>query len=371
MRVLVTGGAGFIGSHLVDALVARGYDVRVLDKLEAQVHGDTGKAPAYLSRHAEVHIGDVRDPDAVARALEGVEVIFHQAAAVGVGQSMYEIARYISVNSLGAATLLQGIAERRDQIKKIIVASSMSIYGEGAYRNKDGDIVYPPPRSPKQLESHSWELTDEHGGPLVPVATTESKHLAPSSIYAISKRDHEELFLVTGAAYGIPAVALRYFNTYGPRQALSNPYTGLLAVFCSQLMNRQRPLVFEDGHQSRDFVHVSDIVQANLLALDNEKAAGRIYNVATGRPTTVLEVADMLSRRFGFNEPPDVVDRYRAGDIRHCFADIGRIKSELGFRPKVSLDQGLEDLILWLKTQQSGTTVRHGYEQLRSRALVG
>jgi dTDP-L-rhamnose 4-epimerase len=370
MRTLVTGGAGFIGSHLVDGLLAEGHEVRVLDNLDPQVHGTPRQAPAYLSPDAELRVGDIRDREAVAEALIGVEAVFHHAAAVGVGQSMYEIERYVSVNSLGTAVLLQEIVRQRDHIRKIIVASSMSIYGEGAYRDQDGKIVGPSPRSLAQLDQHAWELQDAQGHPLTPIPTPETKELNPTSIYAITKRDHEELFLVTGAAYKIPAVALRYFNTYGTRQALSNPYTGLLAIVCSQLMNHHRPLVFEDGLQRRDFVHVSDVVRANILALGSSVADGKAYNVGAGQPVSVLEVINLITRQLNSEETPEVVNRYRAGDIRHCFSDISRIRAELGYQPLVSLEQGIGDLMPWIQSQQSSDRVRTAVSDLEHRVLM-
>ncbi|MDI1264789.1 MAG: GDP-mannose 4,6-dehydratase, partial [bacterium] len=243
-------------------------------------------------------------------------------------------------------------------------------YGEGAYRNEAGEKAYPLPRTIGQLDAHQWELVDQDGGVLVPVSTPEEKPLVPTSVYAITKRDHEELFLVAGAAYGIPAVALRCFNTYGPRQALSNPYTGLLAIVCSELMNGHRPLIFEDGRQARDFVHVSDVVQANLLALQRDNSAGGIYNVGSGRPVTVLDAVDVLSRQIGFTEPPNVVQRYRAGDIRHCFADISRISRELGYQPKVTLEQGADELFQWVRTQHSTDKVHAAVADLEARVLM-
>ncbi|MCX5738701.1 MAG: SDR family NAD(P)-dependent oxidoreductase, partial [Proteobacteria bacterium] len=259
MKVLVTGGAGFIGSHLVDALLAQGYAVRVLDVLDPQVHGSQQQRPAYLHSAAELQVGDVRDHAAVRRALDGVEVVFHEAAAVGVGQSMYEIERYVSVNTLGAAVLLEELVAQRAQLRRVVVASSMSIYGEGAYRDPDGALAFPRLRSNEQLEARRWEFADAQGRPLVPAPTPESKPLVPTSVYAVTKRDHEELFLAIGEAYDIPTVALRYFNVYGTRQALSNPYTGVIAIFSSRLLNGRAPVLFEDGLQSRDFTHVSDI----------------------------------------------------------------------------------------------------------------
>jgi len=370
MKTLVTGGAGFIGSHLVDGLLREGHEVRVLDNLDPQVHGPARKRPAYLNRNAELQVGDVRDRDAVATALSGIEAVFHHAAAVGVGQSMYEIERYVSVNSLGTAVLLQEIVQRRDKIRKISVASSMSVYGEGAYRDVAGAPYAPKPRPVAQLDKHRWEPLDDAGRPLAPVPTPESKRLDPSSIYAITKRDHEEMFLVTGATYGIPAVALRYFNTYGTRQALSNPYTGLLAIVCSQLMNHHRPLVFEDGMQRRDFVHVSDVVRANILALGSDAANGKVFNVGTGRAVTVLDVIGLITGRLGAPQKPEIVQRYRAGDIRHCFADISRIGQELGYRPQIALEQGIADLIPWIQSQQSADLVRSAVQDLERHALT-
>jgi dTDP-L-rhamnose 4-epimerase len=370
MKALVTGGAGFIGSHLTDGLLADGIDVRILDNLDPQVHGAARRPPAYLNPGAELQIGDVRDPAAVASALADVDVVFHHAAAVGVAQSMYEIERFVSVNSLGAAILLQEIAKRRDRIRKIIVASSMSIYGEGAYRNQEGDTVFPGPRPIAQLEAHAWDPVDSSARALEPVPTPESKPLHPTSVYAITKRDHEELFLVTGAAYGIPTVALRYFNTYGPRQALSNPYTGLLAIVCSQLLNHHKPLVFEDGMQMRDFVHVSDVVRANLLVLKSDGAADKAYNVGAGRPATVLEVIALLSNRFNARQAPEISARYRAGDIRHCFADIASIQADMGYQPQVTLERGIDDLIPWIESQRSEDHVRTALSDLERRALM-
>jgi len=369
MRILVTGGAGFVGSHLVDALIALRHEVRVLDSLEPQVHGQKPRPPDYLHSSAELQVGDVRDHSAVARALDGVEVVFHLAAAVGVGQSMYEMERYVSVNSVGAAVLLEGVARRRGQIRKLIVASSMSAYGEGSYRNDDGEIVYPGLRPEEQLRRRLWELRDEKQRLLRPIPTRETKALAPTSVYAITKRDHEEMFLSVGAAYKVPTVALRYFNIYGTRQSLSNPYTGVMAIFCSRLLNGNRPLLFEDGLQTRDFVHVSDIVQANLLALEKEHAVGCVYNVGTGEPTSVRRVADLLAEEFGFLEPPEIPELFRAGDIRHCFADITKIREELGYVPRVSLAEGLRELLAWLRTQKADDRVEEARRELERRGL--
>ena len=369
MKVLVTGGAGFVGSHLVDGLLAAGHEVRVLDALAAQVHGGAER-PADLARDAELVVGDVRDRAAVARALDGVEAVFHQAAAVGIGQSMYEIERYVSANSVGTAVLLEEIAARRDRVRKLVVASSMSLYGEGAYRAPDGSVVAPPLRTEGDLAARRFELFGAGGRQLAPIPTPEDKPLQPTSIYAITKRDHEEMFLAVGQAYGIPVVALRYFNVYGPRQALSNPYTGVVAIFSSRLLNKKRPLVYEDGLQTRDFVHVSDIVQANLLALDSDAANGRVYNVGTGQATSVLQVAETLGELLDFAEAPDVTAQYRAGDIRHCVADIARIRQELGYRPRVAFADGLRELLAWLRTQSPEDAVEAATRELAARGLT-
>jgi dTDP-L-rhamnose 4-epimerase len=369
VKVLVTGGAGFIGSHLVDGLLRAGHEVRVLDALAAQVHGDGGGRPAYLARDAELIEGDVRDRKVLARALAGAEAVFHQAAAVGVGQSMYQIEHYVSANSVGAAVLLEEIAARRDRIRKVVVASSMSLYGEGAYRDAAGRSAAPRARSVAHLETRRWELRDA-GGDLVPVPTPETKPLQPTSVYAVTKRDHEELFLTVGDAYGIPTVALRYFNVYGPRQALSNPYTGVMAIFSARLLNRRPPLVFEDGLQSRDFVHVSDVVRANLLALESGAAAGRVYNVGTGRATTILRVAEELALQLDYPDAPEIPGRFRAGDVRHCFADISRIRAELGYEPRVALEDGMRELLEWLRTQSPEDRVEQAARELAERGLA-
>jgi dTDP-L-rhamnose 4-epimerase len=370
VKVLVTGGAGFIGSHLVDALVARGHAVRVLDSLDAQVHGARPARPAYLHPAAELQVGDVRDHAAVRRALDGVEAVFHQAAAVGVGQSMYEIERYVSVNALGAAVLLEELVERRSALRRVVVASSMSLYGEGAYRDETGAVVHPPLRGAEQLAARRFELEDARGRPLVPVPTPETKPLVPTSVYAVTKRDHEELFLAVGAAYGIPTVALRYFNTYGTRQSLSNPYTGVMAIFSSRLRNGNAPLVYEDGGQSRDFVHVSDVARANVLAMEREAAVGGVYNVGTGRATTVLEVAQALARELGLAIEPEVNGRYRAGDIRHCIADPGAAARDLGFEARTSLAEGMRELLAWLRTQPAEDRVEIARKELEARGLA-
>lgn len=379
-KVLVTGGAGFIGSHLVDALIEKGYAVRVFDNLAPQVHGERGgRPPEYLNPNAEFILGDVRDREALDRALEGVGAVLHQAAAVGVAQSMYEIRAYTETNTLGTANLLDLVVnKRRGHIRKLIVASSMSIYGEGRYIDpQTGQMVTPAPRAAEQLEAGQWEMrVPGMARAARPVPCDELKPLEPTSIYAINKRDQEEMILTVGRAYQIPAVALRYFNAYGPRQALSNPYTGIAAIFSSCYLNEKGPFIFEDGRQSRDFIHVRDIARANLLALERDEANYEAINIGTGVATTVLQVARLILERLHparVDDPrlqPNIVSRFRAGDIRHCYADIGKAGRLLGFEPSVAYADGLKDLIGWVATQTAEDKTEAAMRELASRKLV-
>src|SRR3954469_7886827 len=307
--ILITGGAGFIGSHLADRLLQRGHHVRVFDNLTPQVHGVTGR-PEYLAADIELVVGDVRDPVAVREALTGLDSVVHLAARVGVGQSMYEIANYTAENSAGTAVLLEALLDR--PVRKLVVASSMSVYGEGLY-----EPTQPPPRSREQLERDEWEPAGAR-----PVPTPEWKRPDLSSVYALTKYDQERLCLVFGDAYNVPTVALRFFNVYGTRQALSNPYTGVLAIFAARLLNERPPLVFEDGVQRRDFVSVHDIARACELALTRDGADGGAVNIGSGSSVTVLDIAAKLAATLGKDLEPEISGKYRFGDIRHCFADI-------------------------------------------------
>jgi dTDP-L-rhamnose 4-epimerase len=331
--------------------VARGERVRVLDNLDPQVHGPARRAPEWLSPEAELVVGDVRDFDAVRRAVRGVGTIYHLAAAVGVGQSMYQIADYTAANTLGTAHLLQALVDERAEPERVVVASSMSIYGEGRYARPDGRAPRATERSAEQLRRRDWELRDPDGTVLHPLPTDEAKPLEPSSIYALTKADQERMVLQIGAAYGFPSVALRFFNIYGPRQALSNPYTGVAAIFSARLLNGLPPLVYEDGEQRRDFVSVHDIVQALLLAGSEPGAVGQAVNIGSGRPVTVREVAATLARALGVEIEPEVTGRYRVGDIRNCFADISHARAVLGYEPKVSFETGMKELVEWLGEQ--------------------
>lgn len=372
LTALVTGGAGFIGSHLVDALVDKGYRVRVLDSLDEQVHGMAGRPPNYLNREAELVVGDIRSREVVIQALEGVDVVFHEAAAVGVGQSMYEIQRYVDVNSRGCAVLLDVLVNERNSVQKLIVASSMSIYGEGKYFCPQCERErYPQVREKERLERGEWELyCPDCNSTLTPLPTDESKPPSPTSVYAITKRDHEDLCLTVGRAYSIPVVALRYFNVYGPRQSLSNPYTGVIAIFLSRIMNGNPPLVFEDGLQSRDFVHVTDIVQANILALERDEANYQVYNVGTGRRVTLLDLLRTLETVIRTEVRPQYLGKFREGDIRHCYADIDKIQKELGFHPQVSLEEGIKDLVNWVTSQKPVDRVTRALQELLRRGLA-
>jgi dTDP-L-rhamnose 4-epimerase len=369
-NVLVTGGAGFIGSHLVDALVDKGHRVRVLDALVSQVHGENA-TPKYVNPAAEFVRGDVCDRAAVDAALEGVDVVYHEAAEVGVGQSMYEIERYVRANDLGTAVVLEAVLARRPQIKKLVVASSMSIYGEGAYTCADCGPIAPQIRPTEQLRDRRWEVECPNcGHNLSPAPTSEEKPLFPTSVYAVTKQDQEQFCIAVGRSYGIPTVALRYFNVYGTRQALSNPYTGVCAIFSARLLNGNRPLIFEDGEQTRDFVHVSDIVRANLLALETDAADYQAINVGTGRPTSVRTVSDLLAKGLELDLEPEIVAKYREGDIRHCVADISKAKSLLGYEPQVSLEQGIPELLSWVRAQAARDLVESATAELESRQLV-
>jgi dTDP-L-rhamnose 4-epimerase len=368
MQILITGGAGFIGSHLADDLIRRGHRVRALDNLSPQVHGAGASRPPYLSADVELLRGDVRDADAVRRALDGVDVVYHLAAAVGVGQSMYEIEHYTSTNTLGTAVLLQEIVDR--PVQRLVVASSMSLYGEGMYRAPDGSLTSGGERGLEQLRAGDWELRNAAGEPLVPVPTPETKAPSLSSVYALSKFDQERLCLMIGRAYNIPAVALRFFNVFGTRQSLSNPYTGVLAIFASRLMNNNAPLIFEDGLQRRDFVSVSDVVQACRLAMEVPEAAGCAFNVGSGRSYTVREVGEMIRAVLGSAIEPDICGKYRVGDIRHCFADITSARDVLGYVPGTLLEDGLVDLAEWLQSQAADDRVAEASRELAARGLT-
>ncbi len=370
-QILITGGAGFVGSHLADGLLAAGHRVRILDDLTPQVH--QSGPPDYLSPDVELVVGDVRDPNRLREVLTGVDVVFHFAATVGVGQSMYEIARYMSVNTQGTAELLQAMLDNHITPEKLIVASSMSIYGEGQYKcSQCGAAAFPPVRPVSQLKAGEWELHCKScAGVLVPVPTNEGKPSEINSVYALSKRDQEELCLIYGRNYGVPVTALRFFNIYGTRQALSNPYTGVAAIFAARLINNQNPLVFEDGEQMRDFVSVHDIVRANMLAIDAPASNDQVINIGGGVPITIRRVAEILAEALGKPElTPVITQKYRAGDIRHCFADLTRAGKLLGYQPQVTHEQGFRELAEWLAHQEAEDKAETMLQELSTYGLT-
>jgi dTDP-L-rhamnose 4-epimerase len=367
-HILITGGAGFIGSHLADELLAKGYRVRALDCLSAQVHGPDAKRPDYLDPDVELIVGDVREPDTVAKALKGIDAVYHFAAAVGVGQSMYEIARYTSLNNLATAVLLEGLINK--PVERLIVASSMSIYGEGLYKLPDGTISAAGERSVARLKARDWEVRNQQGEVLTPLPTPESKQPNIASIYALSKYDQERMCMITGRAYGIPTVALRFFNVFGTRQALSNPYTGVLAIFASRLLNDSPPLIYEDGLQRRDFVHVKDVAQACRLSLEVPAAANQVFNIGSGNPYTVREIAERMSKALDKPIKAEITGKYRVGDIRHCFADITLARNVLGYQPRVKLEDGLLELATWLEGQTADDKVVEARAELDARGLA-
>jgi len=368
LKILVTGGMGFVGSHLVDALVREGHAVRVFDSLEDQVHH--GKKPDYLNKEAEYIVANVADRNKLKRAVKNIDIIFHEAAAVGVGQSMYKISKYVEDNTFGTANLLDILVNEKNKVRKLIVASSMSIYGEGSYRCRKCGEAYPEFRSALQLKQKKWGMLCPHcNEEIKPSPTKENKQLFPTSIYAMSKRHQEEMCLLVGKTYNIPTVALRYFNVYGPRQSLSNPYTGVCAIFASRIKNNHPPIVYEDGFQSRDFINVKDVVGANLLVMKDKRADYQYFNVGTGKPTTILEIADLLIKLYKKDLQPEITNTYRKGDIRHCYADNSKL-TNLGFKLNVNFENGMKELIEWQKQNKADDKVALAQKELHKKGLV-
>jgi len=369
-KVLVTGGAGFIGSHTVDALIARGDTVRVFDNLNPQVHGSSARKPLYLHEDVEFVQGDVRDRDSLKKAIEEVDIIIHDAAEVGVGQSMYSIDQYISTNVRGTGILWDILVNDRNNVEKVLVASSMSNYGEGRYVCELHGKIAPKPRPVKQMQAGQWEiLCPTCQKPAMPVPTDENKEMHCTSVYAQSKKDQEVYSLMIGEAYKIPTVACRYFNCYGPRQSLNNPYTGAAAIFSSAVKNGKAPLIYEDGHQKRDFIHVKDLVRGKLMLLDSSESNYQVFNIGCGQPGSILEVAETLIEIFGKSLTPDVIGKFRNGDIRHCYADTSKLRT-LGFKPELSLKEGLADLAAWCDEQTSISRVEDAHKELIAKGLV-
>jgi len=370
-RVLITGGAGFIGSHTADALLRKGYQVRVLDILDPQIHGPERKRPPYLDPQVELFTGDVRDRADVTRAVAGMDAICHFASQTGVGQSMYAIQGYCDVNINGTAMLLDVLANTPHQVKKIVLSSSRAVYGEGAYLCEKCGTVYPPPRTREQLERHHWQICCAAcGRDLLPVATDEDKPLAPLSVYALTKRVQEDLLRMFAETYRLPFVILRYFNVYGPRQAINNPYTGIGAIFTNRVLSGHDLIIYEDGEQGRDFVHVRDVVQANLLALENDGAENGTFNVGTGDRLTVLDLAKLIRERLDSPAGLKFTDQFRLGDIRDCYADLSRSRQVLGFNPDVTFASGVAELISWARGEHVEDRFAEAETALRARKLL-
>ncbi len=370
MKILVTGGAGFIASFLIDRLVKEGHEVRIFDNLDPQVHVDQ-KKPSYLNPNAEFILGDVRDREALSKAIQNCDVIFHEAAAVGVGQSQYQIKHYVDVNTGGTANLLDILANEKHRVQKLIVAASMSSYGEGLYQCKKCGLVRPPLRSSVQLEKRQWEMMCARCPvPLESIPIPETAERQCQSIYAITKMDQEEMVLNFGKTYGVPSVALRYFNAFGPRQSLSNPYTGVAAIFMSRIKNGKRPIVYEDGLQTRDFISVHDIVSANILAMNKNEANFEAFNVGRGIGLSVSEIAKVLAKLYESSIEPEITHQFRKGDIRHCIADTRKIQTHLGFKPQISFEDGMRELIDYAHQTTATDFFDQATQELRSRGLA-
>ncbi|MEM7689154.1 MAG: SDR family NAD(P)-dependent oxidoreductase [Pseudomonadota bacterium] len=375
MKVLITGGAGFIGSRLALRLARDGHEISVFDNFLEQVHGPAPEQTDHyrtLSKSARIIHGDVTDRAALKSALEGVEAVVHFAAETGTGQSMYAIERYNAVNIGGTALLLDILANTDHTVRRVLVASSRAIYGEGRYRAPDGSFVYPAHRSEADMQAGDFAVkTPGVEGPLRLVATDESSKIHPSSVYGITKQVQEQLVMTVCPSIGIEATALRYQNVYGPGQSLSNPYTGILSIFSNLIMQGKGINIFEDGEESRDFLYVDDAVEATALALGHKNAAGEVFNVGTGVPVSVMEVAQTLVRLFGAEVPIEVTGQFRLGDIRHNFADMGKIKESLGFEPAWSFERGIAQLVAWAKgSGPQASAYEESLSEMREKGLL-
>ena len=367
-RILVTGGAGFIGRAVTRELLRRGNEVHVLDSLIEQVHGDRER-PEDFPADAELIVGDIRNKDVVAHSLKGIDSVVHLAAEVGVGQSMYAVERYTSVNETGSAVLFEALIDR--PVRRVVTASSMSIYGEGLYRDADGNLVENAERAARTSDAQSWDPLDGEGRPLTPVATPEWKQPSLASIYALGKYVQERQTLIMTQAYGMEGTCLRLFNVYGPGQALSNPYTGVLAIFSSRLLNGQRPMIFEDGEQRRDFVHVGDVARAFADALVHPDAAGEVFNIGSGVDRSVKDVARSIAHALNRNDlDPEITGKARIGDIRHCFCEGGKAADRLGFHAEKDFDEGIAELAEWVASQTADDRVDEARAELEAKGLV-
>ena len=355
-NVLITGGAGFIGSNLALKLIEKGYQVTVLDNLSPQIHGDnpTETSPLYLSIKDKVKFihGTVTSKSDWEEALKDQDAIVHYAAETGTGQSMYEVEKYVDVNINGTALMLNLLVNGSYNVKKVIVASSRSIYGEGKYISKELGAVYPTQRESIHMDQGDFEVKYPNSSALTLVGTDEESKIHPSSVYGITKQNQEQMVLTVCPTVGIAGVAFRYQNVYGPGQSLKNPYTGILSIFSTQIKNGNNINIFEDGLESRDFVYIDDVVDATILGLEKEEANNQVFNVGTGVATNVLTVANELVKNYGVDVAINVSGNYRLGDIRHNYADLTKINKLLGFSPKVSFEAGLKSFAEWVNTQE-------------------
>ncbi len=370
MKVLVTGGAGFIGSSIVERLLQSEYSVSVLDTLDPQVHGTS---PTQVTSKAEFSRADVRDRSMLAEALEGADAVIHCAATVGVAQSLYRVGQFVDVNVGGTALLLELLAQRKRPLKRLIVLTSNTSYGEGLYRRpSDNSWVRVGIRSQQDISEHGWDpVCPETGEVLAAVPTPESSELLARNVYALTKKYQEELSFSLGEVYGFPVVCLRLFNVYGPGQSLKNPYTGVLAVFLSRLLAGQAPVIYEDGNQTRDFVSVHDVVDTVLLTLESEAVVGEVLNIGSGIPRRIIDCARTLAQLAGGEKiEPDITNKFRKGDIRHCTADISKAKKLLGYQPRVQWEEGLAELAQWGRSAGWEDHFDQAQAELRERGLL-
>ncbi len=370
MKVLITGGAGFIGTHLSRKLVELGHSVRVLDNLTPQVHGSNTDFRKIVEPGIDFMLGDLRDLDTVRRAVREVEVVFHLAAQTGVGQSMYQIKDYMDCNVVGTAQLFNVLAGDKQNLQSLILASSRAVYGEGKYLCSQCGVVYPPPRTQEQLKEADWNVHCPNCSATVEsLPTDEDKPLKPGSIYAISKQAQEELCLCIGQAYKIPVTILRFFNVYGSGQSLINPYTGIISIFASKIKKTEPPLIYEDGLESRDFVHVKDVVNALVMTMENGRANFEAVNIGSGRALSVFEMANIMIRLKGIDLEPRIIGKYRIGDIRHCYADLTKARQILGYEPRVSFEEGIVEFLDWAEDKACEDRLAAATAELEQRGL--
>ncbi|MFS0733672.1 NAD-dependent epimerase/dehydratase family protein [Microbacterium sp. 1P10UB] len=374
-HVLITGGAGFIGTRLAKRFVESGRTVTVLDALIPQVHGDDPATTSPLLRSldgvAEVIHGTVTSSDDLRRALDRATIVVHLAAETGTGQSMYEIDRYVEANVGGTAKLLDILANGEHTVSRMVIASSRSIYGEGAYRTADGRVVYPPHRADADMAAGDFDVHLAGEGAIEVIPTDERATLHPSSVYGITKQMQESLIMTVGPTIGVEPVALRYQNVYGPGQSLKNPYTGILSIFSTLIRQGKEINIFEDGLESRDFVYIDDVVEATFLAATEPAAAGGVFNVGSGVATTVHDVVAALFAAFGTTVPTRVSGNYRLGDIRHNIADTTALREKLGFTPAVSFSEGVSAFVDWVRTEPvEGDSYQRSLDEMASRNLL-